>query len=68
MKESDEVFFASNDGGPLGMSDLERNNKVFKIRLGDAKGDGVVNVPITEVSGFFFFLRSSGLIESCFFF
>jgi len=30
-----KVFFASNDGGVLGMSDLERNNKVFKIRWGD---------------------------------
>lgn len=50
MPETDEVFFASDDGTPLGMSDLNRNNGVFKIRLGDVKGEGVVNIPITQVS------------------
>ncbi|KAF8880553.1 D-lactonohydrolase-like protein [Infundibulicybe gibba] len=30
---TDEVFFASNDGGPLGESDLNHNNLVGKISL-----------------------------------
>ncbi|KXN86973.1 Gluconolactonase [Leucoagaricus sp. SymC.cos] len=52
---TDEVFFASNDGGLLGMSDLNHNNKIFKISLAAAEkaieesGGAVVNVPITEV-------------------
>ncbi|KAH8110004.1 D-lactonohydrolase-like protein [Phellopilus nigrolimitatus] len=46
---TDEVFFASNDGGALGMSDLEHNNQVSKIALGDPaiKAGGLVNY--TEV-------------------
>jgi hypothetical protein len=35
---------------PLGMSDVNRNNKVFKINLGDVHGDGTVNIPITQAS------------------
>ena len=50
VRETDEVFFASNDGGPLGMSDLNHNNRVSKINLGDVQGDGTVNVPVTHVS------------------
>lgn len=50
VSETDEVFFASNDGGPLGMSDLNHNNRVSKINLGDVHGDGTVNVPVTHVS------------------
>lgn len=55
ISETDEVFFASNDGGPLGMSDLNHNNEVFKISLTEAeqmmKGNEgkAVNVPITPV-------------------
>lgn len=44
--DTNEVTFASNDGGPLGMSDLDHNNQVAKISLDDpqiAKG-GMVTV------------------------
>jgi gluconolactonase len=56
--ETDELFFASNDGGPLGMSGLNENNKVGKISLAKveaaltsagASRNGSVNVPVTEV-------------------
>jgi gluconolactonase len=53
---TDEVFFASSDGGPLGMSDLNRSNVVGKISLKDvdaelaANNTAVVNVPVTIVS------------------
>lgn len=54
---TDEVFFASNDGGPLGMSDLNHNNQVSKISLKEvaqaikAAGPGAapVNVTVTKV-------------------
>ncbi len=42
--------------GPLGMSDLNNNNKVGKISMKDveaalsANATGPVNVPVTEVS------------------
>ncbi|KAF9451567.1 calcium-dependent phosphotriesterase [Macrolepiota fuliginosa MF-IS2] len=54
VPETDELFFCSNDGGALGMSDLNHNNKVFKISLADAEKEmgangGNVNVPITEI-------------------
>ncbi len=52
VPDTDEVFFASDDTTPLGMSDLNRNNKVFKIKLGDVNEGGAVNVPITQVSFF----------------
>ena len=32
---TDEVFFASNDGGALGMSDIDHNSQVSKISLKD---------------------------------
>lgn len=41
IPQTDEVFFASNDGGPLGLSDLNNNNQVSRISLKDpqiAKG------------------------------
>lgn len=55
---TDEVFFASNDGGALGNSDLEHNNVIGKISLKAVEtalkangADGAaVNVPVTEVS------------------
>lgn len=31
--DTDEVSFASNDGGPLGFSDLNHNNQYAKISL-----------------------------------
>ena len=52
---TDEIFFASNDGGALGMSDLNHNNKVGKISLAAAEAalaatkSGPVNVPVEEV-------------------
>ncbi|PPQ88202.1 hypothetical protein CVT25_005167 [Psilocybe cyanescens] len=58
VPETDEVFFASNDGGALGNSDLTHNNQVGKISmqavetaLQDLKaGSGTaVNVSVTEV-------------------
>ncbi|KAJ3505757.1 hypothetical protein NLJ89_g7250 [Agrocybe chaxingu] len=59
---TDEVFFASNDGGPLGFSDLYHNNQVGKISMGavetalqglasEGNASGVVEVPVTEVGG-----------------
>ncbi|TFK37132.1 D-lactonohydrolase-like protein [Crucibulum laeve] len=54
---TDEVFFASNDGGPLGMSDLDHNSLVGKISMKDVekrlKGvrvGGAVNTPVTELN------------------
>ncbi|KAL6302943.1 calcium-dependent phosphotriesterase [Sparassis latifolia] len=35
VPETDEVFFSSNDGGPLGFSDIDHNNEVAKIHLND---------------------------------
>lgn len=51
---TDEVFFASNDGGPLGNSDLNHNNQYSKISLAAveaalASGKSPINVPITAV-------------------
>lgn len=58
--DTDEVFFASNDGGPLGMSDINHNNKIGKISMKDVDAAfaslkpgnvGVpLKVPVTEVS------------------
>ncbi|TCD59896.1 hypothetical protein EIP91_011211 [Steccherinum ochraceum] len=56
LQETDEVTFASNDGGALGMSDLDHNNQVAKISLKEvqekikAAGGGVkpVNVTVTK--------------------
>lgn len=58
-ERTDEVFFASNDGGLLGMSDLERNNQVAKINLKEVQREIAkspsnqvrdVNVTVTKVS------------------
>ncbi|KAF9259259.1 calcium-dependent phosphotriesterase [Marasmius fiardii PR-910] len=51
---TDEVFFASNDGGPLGMSDLNHNNVISKISMTAveralANNESVVNVPISTL-------------------
>lgn len=52
---TDEVFFASNDGGPLGNSDLDHNNMVSKLSLTDTEralqrsGGKAVNMSITHV-------------------
>lgn len=54
---TDEMFFASNGGGPLGMSDIDHNNQVSKISLKEVEqaiaasgSSGDVNVNITKVS------------------
>ncbi|KAF8664114.1 hypothetical protein AX16_000804 [Volvariella volvacea WC 439] len=57
VPDIDEVFFSSNNGGPLGMSDLYNNNKVAKISLQaietalatTTKIGQAVNVPVTEL-------------------
>ncbi|KAI0072711.1 calcium-dependent phosphotriesterase [Panus rudis PR-1116 ss-1] len=58
FEDSDEVTFASNDGGALGMSDLEHNNQVGKISLkevaeaiknSDSHGVAPVNVSVTKL-------------------
>ncbi|KAI0051556.1 calcium-dependent phosphotriesterase [Auriscalpium vulgare] len=56
--QTDEVFFASNDGGALGRSDIDHNNLVGKISLLEvaqafqaSKSDvSPVNVTVTELS------------------
>ena len=68
--ETDEVFFASNDGGALGMSDLNHNNQVGKISMKDVDAafasvkpgnvGAPLKVPVTEVSA----KRNSGLLCS----
>lgn len=48
----DSVFFASNDGGPLGMSDIDHNNKVGRISLRDLPANlngTAINIPVTEL-------------------
>ncbi|KAI8973090.1 D-lactonohydrolase-like protein [Trametes punicea] len=58
VPETDEVFFASNDGGALGMSDINHNNQVSKISLKavaaaiNAAGRGIapVNVSVTKLA------------------
>lgn len=55
VPETDEMFFASNDGGALGMSDLNHNSQVSKISLEAVKeavassNGSEVNVPYTKV-------------------
>lgn len=61
VPETDEVFFASSDGGPLGNSGLNSNNKVGKISMqaveaafatlkpGDTSKS--FQIPVVEVSG-----------------
>lgn len=53
---TDEVFFAANAGGTLGMSDINHNSKVGKISLKEAEkaldapgNNGTVQVKVTEV-------------------
>ena len=60
VPQTDEIFFASQDGGALGFSDIDHNNQVSKINLGEvaraikATGPGVapVNVSVTKVRHF----------------
>lgn len=58
LPDADEVTFVSNDGGPLGMSDINHNNQVNTISLKDveaaiqASGSEIspLNVSFTKVS------------------
>ncbi|KAJ6598463.1 calcium-dependent phosphotriesterase, partial [Mycena vulgaris] len=48
----DSVFFASNDGGALGMSDINHNNKIGRINLSDVPASlngTAINIPVTEL-------------------
>lgn len=52
---TDEVFFVSNDGSPLGHSGLNANNVVSKISLKDvdtafAANQTNINITVTPVS------------------
>ncbi|KAG6837406.1 hypothetical protein H0H93_010024 [Arthromyces matolae] len=52
VHDTNEIFFASNDGGPLGLSDLEHNNVIGKISLTDvdrafASNVTNINVPLS---------------------
>ena len=56
VESTDEVFFAANSGGALGMSDIDHNSKVGKISLKKAEtalsapgNNGTVQVDVTEV-------------------
>ncbi|KAI0794942.1 calcium-dependent phosphotriesterase [Abortiporus biennis] len=55
LPSTDEVFFASNDGGPLGMSDINNNNQYAKIGLKEvassiqAAGGDSVNISVTKL-------------------
>jgi len=40
IPETDELFFSSNDGGALGMSDLNHNSKVFRVSLKGVRAGG----------------------------
>jgi gluconolactonase len=57
VESTDEVFFAANSGGNLGMSDINHNSKVWKISLKEAENalkasenSGAAQVKVTEVS------------------
>lgn len=47
IPQTNEVFFASNDGGALGNSDINHNNQVSRISLTEAAKGG--NVTFTKV-------------------
>jgi gluconolactonase len=56
VESTDEVFFAANSGGALGMSDINHNSKVGKISVREAEkslsapgNNGTVQVNVTEV-------------------
>lgn len=56
VEGTDEVFFAANSGGSLGMSDIDHNSKVGKVSLKEAEkalsapgNNGNVQIKVTEV-------------------
>ncbi|KAH9896458.1 D-lactonohydrolase-like protein [Cubamyces lactineus] len=57
LPDTDEVTFASNDGGALGMSDIDHNNQVSKISLKEVeaaiakagRSHAPVNVSVTKL-------------------
>jgi len=51
IPQTDEVFFASNDGGALGMSDVDHNSRVSRISLKDLRAGQnatVIEVPLDD--------------------
>ena len=50
---TDEVFFSSNNGGPLGFSGWDHNNRVSKINLKDAANGSMVNLTKVRVVNIF---------------
>jgi len=57
VESTDEVFFAANSGGALGMSDINHNSKVGKISLKEAEAaltapgnNGTVQVKVMELN------------------
>jgi gluconolactonase len=60
--DSDELFFSSVCGGPLGLSDWNTNNQVFKISMtaveaalaANVHSNRTANVPVTEVDYYSF--------------
>ena len=49
IPSTDEIFFASNDGGALGMSDINHNNQYSKINLTAAQNLKGGLIGITKV-------------------
>ncbi|KZV79538.1 calcium-dependent phosphotriesterase [Exidia glandulosa HHB12029] len=53
---TDDLFFASNDGGPLGFSDIDHNNQIGRLSLREAEtalaksGGKPVNVTVTKLN------------------
>ncbi|KII85411.1 hypothetical protein PLICRDRAFT_115744 [Plicaturopsis crispa FD-325 SS-3] len=57
VEETDEIFFASQDGGYLGFSDWDHNSHYNKLNLGDVEkalkaqgGKGDVNIQHTDLN------------------
>lgn len=47
-EDTDDFYFAANAGGALGDSNLDKNNKIWKISLGSYNGTGLL--PYTQVT------------------
>lgn len=57
LPEKNELWFSSNDGGPLGMSDWYNDNKIWKINLTEAEAGNAtlyevpINPPLEMTNG-----------------